>query len=102
MDNLLHAVLVDERGGELLLRRDDDSILGLDAQRGGAVVDRVQRVLYLNELTRRAEGREREGVLRDGLIRSVFEDQTSKAKQSKTKERTGRLVEEGHKVKQLR
>ena len=78
MDNLLHAVLVDERSWELLLRRDDDSILGLDAQRGGAVVDRVQRVLYLNELPRRAEGREREGVLR------VFErsSEQSKAKQN--------------------
>ena len=60
LDDLLHARLVHKHGRELLLCRDHNAVLGLDAERRCTLVHRAERVLDLHELAARAEGRQRE------------------------------------------
>ena len=61
-NNFLHGCFVDQDAGQLLLRRDDHAVLGLDTKRGGTRGDCIQCILNLHQLARGAEGCEGEAV----------------------------------------
>jgi hypothetical protein len=60
----VHLRVVDERGRELLVRRQYHARGGANAQRGPAVGDRVQRVLDRQQFARARERRQTERVRR--------------------------------------